>query len=259
MSSTSSASLDLASRPAAPLPVELSIDDDDARSDLSHISSVDPTDPFKDHSNEEYIGLHLAMWRVLATRPDTAKEPQDKRQTKAFVRRENTRKKAEFRTILEYFLNIAEKHRNLKEFPATKILRECLEVANSTQLLSKIPKSERLGSREAPTLVSAGNAEKFRGLTFENLPIHNFFDALALVYTLCAPEISDVSIAERFLCQVPTSRRYPRHQKHWLSRGSSYGCSKLEIHRWQRDRKARLRLLLPNAREYPNRQSTSLL
>jgi len=206
MSSTSSAKLDLVHQPVASIPTDLSASvSTHSDSSLSHISSVELTDPFEKHYNEEFIGLHLATWRILATRPmEKLPDTKHKRHRQSVLEREQGIKKmTEFRKILQYFLNIASK-RGFKNFAATKFLEECLNIADLEKDLKYITMMERLQSQTQPVLVSAGTDTTFpfRGLTFKNLPIHNLFDALALVYTLCVSEIDDPKTAELYLYQL---------------------------------------------------------
>ena len=210
MSFTSSGKLDLVPQLVAALPTKSTdlSDNISVHSDLSHISSVELTDPFEKHYNEESIGLHLATWRILATRPMFERMPPKEGETQyerhrypSLEREDGTKKMTEFRKILQYFLNIAGK-RGLKDFPATKFLQECINVADLDKDLRNITLAERLQSQTHPILVSAGTDATFRGLTFKNLPIHNLFDALALTYTLCVTEIDDPKTAELYLYQL---------------------------------------------------------
>jgi hypothetical protein len=82
---------------------------------------------------------------------------------------------------------------------------------------------------------------------------YNVWDALAIVYTLCLPEISDIETAERQLRE-----NWLRHQKHRLSHRSSYGCGKPES-RCQTRGKVTLRVRLHPSRGYPIPQPARLL
>jgi len=114
--------------------------------------------------------------------------------------------------ILIYFINIS-KRQDLEEFGASRILEDCLkavktdsayaepkDVENTFQL-EKLHNNRQTQTRLEPVKVGLliGREDKFRRLSFQDLPLHNIFDTVALLYSLCIDEVTTERDGELYL------------------------------------------------------------
>lgn len=60
----------------------------------------------------------------------------------------------------------------------------------------------RIQKQEKPTLVSNSTEQKYRKWTFKNYPLHDFWDALAFIYTISVGEVFDDREGELYLLQL---------------------------------------------------------
>lgn len=156
----------------------------DGRSSLTGISDAPPN--LDEYHNDSCITLHLATWWKLAHVAPEASDAQ---------------KRKNFRYLISYFLRVAERH-NLEQNPAYKIVQRCFDISLQKRKLDLIDIKQRIQSEREPTFVSLAPDSRVRQLLFQDFPLHNFFDALALLYTLCVDDILTDREGELYLLQL---------------------------------------------------------
>jgi len=157
---------------------------DDGRSSLTHLSKGQ--DHLNEYHDQSVFKLHLATWINMSRISSTASDAVNKER---------------FRHILHYFIEKAVRN-NLGEHPATKILEKCHQKAMFKGPLEVVDMRHRIQKQEKPTLVSTSPEQKYRDWTFKNYPLHDFWDALALIYTISVGEVFDDREGELYLLQL---------------------------------------------------------
>ena len=157
---------------------------DDEQSSVTHLSQG--KDNLDSYQNENAIKLHLATWYRLTQIPASTSDDIKKRR---------------FQHIMNYFIKAASQN-DLENHVATNIVKACLQVSMTKQPVESLDVRERIRNHYEAIHLTSTPETQYRELIFNKYPLHNLFDALALIYTLCIDDVHHSGDDELYLLQL---------------------------------------------------------